>query len=317
MKDLWPFMKMKLNPADLPTMREVLNRLQDNEANMAIERLQDEQMERYHNTLLWRYPLSQDSSVGGFILPVREGILWIPYGKTSTYEGDLLITDEAHILSEDDCEAMLGDFSNYASELCDVLRQSASISCRLEHGEGGSMLELGSFEVISGKLAVSDPCYDTDVWCRGELENCKTGTWDASALEKHMGMWRHRICKLIAVHEDYVNSASVHMERAPFEVGVDSGQAGIFDAAHYRDPSVIPDDGHKHLFEGEEAEPWYDYCCDITLRDQSAGVLPFGCVSSSGFGDGGYDCFFWRNSEGQIVRVEIEYLPEDEEEDEE
>ena len=282
MKDLWPFMKMKLNPADLPTMREVLNRLQDNEANMAIERLQDEQMERYHNTLLWRYPLSQDSSVGGFILPVREGILWIPYGKTSTYEGDLLITGR-----------------------------------RLEHGEGGSMLELGSFEVISGKLAVSDPCYDTDVWCRGELENCKTGTWAASALEKHMGMWRHRICKLIAVHEDYVNSASVHMERAPFEVGVDSGQAGIFDAAHYRDPSVIPDDGHKHLFEGEEAEPWYVYCCDITLRDQSAGVLPFGCVSSSGFGDGGYDCFFWRNSEGQIVRVEIEYLPEDEEEDEE
>ena len=125
MKDLWRFMKLSLNPDDLPTMREVLDRLQD---NTAIDQLRDEQMIRYHNTLLLRYPLSQEAAAGGFILPVREGILWIPYGETGTYEGDLLITDDAHILSENECETMLRDFSTFASQLCDVLQQSATIS---------------------------------------------------------------------------------------------------------------------------------------------------------------------------------------------
>ena len=32
MKDLWHFMKLSLNPDDLTTMREVLDRLQDNTA---------------------------------------------------------------------------------------------------------------------------------------------------------------------------------------------------------------------------------------------------------------------------------------------
>ena len=32
MKDLWRFMRLSLNPDDLPTMREVLDRLQDKEA---------------------------------------------------------------------------------------------------------------------------------------------------------------------------------------------------------------------------------------------------------------------------------------------
>ena len=315
MKDLWRFMKLSLNPDDLPTMKDVLDRLQDNDANTAIEKLRDEQMNRYHNTLLWRYPLSQGTAAGGFILPVREGILWIPYGETGTYEGDLMITDDSHILSESDCYTMLRDFSSYASQLCDVLQQSATISHRLENREGGTMIDLGSFEVVSGKLAISDPCYDVDVWCRGDLENCKLGSWLASALEKHMGAWGHRICKLIAVHEDYQDQELGISEHAPFEVGVDSGQAGIFDAAHYQDASVVPKVGHKHLFEGAEADPWYDYCCDITLSSQSAGILPFGCVSSSGFGDGGYDCYFWRNSEGQIVRVEIEYIVEDDDDE--
>ena len=307
MKDLWRFMRLSINPDDLPTMREVLDRLQDKEA---IDQLQSEQMNRYHNTLLWQYPLSQETATGGFILPVREGILWIPYGETGT-----CIPADAHILSENDCETLLREFSSYASQLCDVLQQSAAISHRLETRKGGSMNDLGSFEVVSGKLAVSDPCYDIDVWCRGELENCKRGTWMASVVEKRMGSWGHRICKLIAVHEDFIHAPFSQREVAGFEVGVDSGQAGIFDASHYRDGSIVPNDGHKHLFEGEEADPWYDYCCDITLSDQSAGVLPYGCVSSSGFGDGGYDCFIWRNSEGQIVRVEIEYIAEDEEDE--
>jgi hypothetical protein len=128
-------MRLSLNPDDLPTMREVLDRLQD---NTAIDQLRDEQMKRYHNTFLWRYPLSHETAACGFILPVREGILWIPYVNTGIFSGDVVLnTDDAHILSEKECETMLREFSSYASHLCDVLQQSAIISHRLDQGEEG------------------------------------------------------------------------------------------------------------------------------------------------------------------------------------
>ena len=236
--------------------------------------------------------------------------MWIPYVNIGSFSGDVvLITDDAHILSENECETMLREFSSYASQLCGVLQQSAIISHRLEHGEKGNMIDLGSFEVVSGKLAVSDPCYEVDVWCRGELENCRTGTWVASVLEKHMGSWGHRICKLIAVHEDYVNEKMSKGQCMGFDVGVDSGQAGLFDASHYRDDAVLPT--HDKLKDKDPSEIWYDHCCNITLSPLSAGVLPYGVVSSSGYGDGSYDCFVCRNEYGQIIRAEIEFIPED------
>ena len=195
------------------------------------------------------------------------------------------------------------------------------------------MINLGKFDVVSGRLAVSDPCYDEDVWCRGEIDNAKNGSWFAFADEKAIERWGEAFTRLIAVHEDYVDRiasmgekteglakktdqlskhccGSLTMHRAAFAVGVDSGQAGIFDASHYRDNSVVPNEGYSHQFEDEEADAWYDYCCEITLSDSCAGVLPFGVVSVSGFGDGEYVCDFWKNADGEVVRVEIEFIAE-------
>ena len=45
---------------------------------------------------------------------------------------------------------------------------------------------------------------------------------------------------------------------------------------------------------------WYRHVCDITLSKMSAGVLPYGAVSSSGFGDGGYTCYTHADENGVI-----------------
>ena len=37
-------------------------------------------------------------------------------------------------------------------------------------------------------------------------------------------------------------------------------------------------------------------------------------MSSSGYGDGGYDCYIAREQNGYIVAIRIEYIPEEEEE---
>ena len=309
MNKLWPYMKLNLNPEELPTMKQLLREIEeDGGTDAALAKQREKQHEKYNNELIWRYPISQGDAAGGFIMPVREGILWIPYDEMEKEAGEILLTDDAYLLDEDTCEMLADDFSRYADQLCDVLHQCAKICRSLEHGGVKKTLDLGEFTVLSGRLAVSDPCYDTDVWCRGELENVMNGTWHASAVEMQTGSWGRRIARLIAVHENYADEKMSKGQCMGFEVGVDSGQAGLFDASHYRDDSVIPN--AKSLINEEPAAIWYKHCCDITLSPLSAGVLPYGVVSSSGYGDGGYDCFICRNEYGQIIRAEIEFIPE-------
>ena len=164
-------------------------------------------------------------------------------------------------------------------------------------------LELGLFEMVSGRMAVSDPCYDRNAWCRGELEGVLNGTWRAQAVEQDSGK---RIARLIAFHEDYAYAKLPRMERADFEVGVDSGQAGLFDARHYRDDSVAWEPATSPF--GGRGAAWYELCCRTTSTPMHGGVIPYGAVSNSGYGDGCYGCTFWRNDDGKVVRVEIEFI---------
>ena len=177
--------------------------------------------------------------------------------------------------------------------------------------------DLGTFEVVSGRLIVTDPCYSEDLWCCNALETVRNGTWNAYVVYNGADSYPH-VVRLIAEHES-AEALPVIMEDASFGVGVDSGQAGFFDAAHYRDVRVIDPD----CIPTEHADLWYDHCCQITLSRQQAGVLPYGVVSSSGYGDGCYDCYFQRDAFGYVVRAEILFIdieadnPEDEDESEE
>ena len=164
---------------------------------------------------------------------------------------------------------------------------------------------IGSFECVSGKFAVSDPCYDTGVWCRGELENIKRGKWNAEVGMVDAGEWGIRVGLLSAQHESCDEDAKGDLTEhaAEFEVGVDSGQAGIFDATHYRDDSVFSQNGA-----GQSGDIWYDHCCNRTLDAECAGVIPFGVVSSSGYGDGGYECVYYTDTEGLVVKIIIQFI---------
>lgn len=95
-------------------------------------------------------------------------------------------------------------------------------------------------------------------------------------------------------------------ETCEFIVGVDSGQAGIFDHQIYRvDESVI---GETEFMPEDK---WYSSCCDQTLGELGAGVINGGVVSSSGFGDGGYEAFIAKNAEGKVIAVQIVFITEE------
>ena len=173
-----------------------------------------------------------------------------------------------------------------------------------------TVVSLGEFQVDSGELIVSDPCYEPGTWCMGRLKNVRPGSWNAAASIASMGGWGNRVSRLSVWHEDAPEGDALTVREADFTVGVDSGQAGFFDAAHYCDPSVIEPAPVQTCSDSESV--WYDRCCELTLSPTQAGVLPFGAVSSSGFGDGGYSCLYYTNDTDEILRAEIVIIAESE-----
>lgn len=156
-----------------------------------------------------------------------------------------------------------------------------------------------SFEITSGAARITDPCYSKDTWCSGVITNVQTGTWLCEVL-----MQDDRVSRLFASVKD--DNSSVVYKTAEFEVGVDSGQAGIFDE------SLFPDKAE----DDEAHDAFYDKVCAITLAPDGFGVVPFGCVSSTGWGDGSYVCTFGTSTEsGKVTRIQIDYMLDEEEDD--
>lgn len=178
------------------------------------------------------------------------------------------------------------------------------------------------FEVVSGELMISDPCYTKGTWCQGSVE-AKNGQWFPGAQVVNIDGWGHRVVELHAHHEDFCRDSferdmgelpQAEWERLPADIGVDSGQCGIFDMKHFRDDKVAEEAPRLTKTDigrgdGEEGGEWYNLCCDRTLSFYSWGLIPYGVVSSSGVGDGSYDAFVSRNAAGEVIAVKIVYIP--------
>lgn len=167
------------------------------------------------------------------------------------------------------------------------------------HLEG--QIELGS------SVMVSDPCYEMGVWCQGIIENVRPGTYDC-LISEGKTMWGSRNCALAVIHadENYDDLADdlINMEEQDFEVGVDSGTAGIFDLAYYK---------NSH-FENSIDEDWYDSNVCEYIDDMQNICDGKGIWSLSGYGDGSYPCYVKRNADGQIIAIVLVFIGYDGEE---
>lgn len=229
-----------------------------------------------------------------------------------------------------------------------------------------------SFEITSGKMIVTDPCYDKETWCQAKLDNVKIGKWHATAEYSDEGEWGARVASIWVWHDSLgIDNPGRDFpccnESIPADIGVDSGQAGFFDLEKYPDDphkddafynavckltlagvpySVLEDVGYivseqdkpltdeqKALRESSDYDDRQNYWISrfgterpntdrSKLADALAlhgslgsfGVLPFGAVSSSGFGDGGYNLDVYRVN-GEIVAATITFIVEEDEED--
>lgn len=187
------------------------------------------------------------------------------------------------------------------------------------------------FEITSGAMVCSDPCYATDVWCMGIVNNVKNGTWLAHSNIETVGAWGERNVDLTIHHADHKIDESA-WEEISGSFGVDSGQFGFFDNDGYRKADSVKgvplyDFGRDFLTDDNDRDGdiWYRACCKITLDNpESWGTLPNGAVSSSGFGDGSYTVYGIKDTYSpnheyiafRVVFIEAEELDESDDLDE-
>ncbi len=168
-------------------------------------------------------------------------------------------------------------------------------------------IQLGEFEVNSGQLVVADPCYELDrtTIIMGVLENALNGTWTGQVEKAEVREWGEACAKIAAYHSSVADRAdSLEWVKCPFIVGVDSGQAGIFDVEKYR----LPDAGAQPGGSPDPDSEWYYACCDVTESGEEAGVLDGGVVSRTGMGDGAYGAYMATDGQGQVAAVKIVFI---------
>ena len=168
-------------------------------------------------------------------------------------------------------------------------------------------------KIESGRIMISDPCYGLGTWCQAQDVEFPNGEYNAyyKATDESANCIKEirLVNKVLKVsEEDKIKWTSLENE-----IGVDSGQAGIFDGKYY-------EDYHGDDCSDEEVdEEWYNRVCNITCNlvdEEFAGVIDNkGLVSSSGYGDGGYEAYIGKLDD-QIVAVKVIFIEDEEDEEE-
>ena len=162
---------------------------------------------------------------------------------------------------------------------------------------------------LGNEVYVTDPCYEVSTWCQLKLDNVLPGKWLTTMIYDELNN-TGRNAELILIHQDYQN------KNLPYDLigdfGVDSGQAGVFDVASYRDDSAAAEfktpkvDFVLHG-DKEPGDVWYESICRYTLAEDGWGSYDTGVVSSSGWGDGMYPVY-GAEVDGKIVALQLIFI---------
>lgn len=174
---------------------------------------------------------------------------------------------------------------------------------------------MSTFNVKSGKIRVSDPCYKKDYDVNDGLivsVPALNGEWTSVGTIVNEGRWGRRVSEISAEHSSFGEKSRFNYRVMSYTIGVDSGQAGIFDEEFFPE---------GELGEYDDLNNFYGKCCSKT-HDENDHDVKFGIVeeggfvSSSGYGDGSYDVDVYVDENNKAVKVVVVFIPEDEEEEE-
>lgn len=140
------------------------------------------------------------------------------------------------------------------------------------------------FEVKSGEIIISDPCYTEATYKQGRLANIRKGRWIAGELTEGGKSF------LEIRHKDIVvNTPKLKWEEIDGDLVSDSGLIGIFDIFEFKPCS----------------EQWFRNCCELT-KDCKVGILPKGCVANTVLHEGPFEFYLARHLEKRdVVAIKV------------
>lgn len=113
-----------------------------------------------------------------------------------------------------------------------------------------------TFELKSGELLISDPCYKYPSVYQARLNNIRKGTWLCGELNSDDR------CFLHITHKDIAGGIKLRWEEVDGDLMSESGILGIFDVLEFKPGN----------------DSWFRRCCELT-ESGALGVLPRGCVA--------------------------------------
>jgi hypothetical protein len=173
-------------------------------------------------------------------------------------------------------------------------------------------ITLGTFQVTSGKLIISDPCYgyveENTEDLQVLLKSAKRGDWSATVSYNEEEV----VYQLVV----FWGNTMPEGEWIPIDqmIAVDSAQAGIFDFTFFDDDEKIIDEVENVYGMDDDVSKYYIACCDAVASEQQGGIVPGGAVAMSGYGDGLYQVYIKQDASGEVVSVMIDFLASDEDE---
>lgn len=131
--------------------------------------------------------------------------------------------------------------------------------------------------IESGKITISDPCYGLGTWCQAQDVEFPNGEYDMHYELLDGGYGRVKEISMVSRTLKPTEEDKIEWSELDYDIGVDSGQAGIFDSKYYEEYHYAEDSNE------EVNEDWYDRVCDMTTEDNCAIIDNKGIVSSSGW----------------------------------
>ena len=87
---------------------------------------------RYEEALgfdpVWNYQHCSDCFPGFFIVPVQEGFLSLPYDSVESDDFEVVVADNAELLSSEDLQTLLGLYRSYAEDLMSAMEEMITIA---------------------------------------------------------------------------------------------------------------------------------------------------------------------------------------------
>ena len=147
----------------------------------------------------------------------------------------------------------------------------------------------GLLNLYNGKVDVTDPCYDREVWCRMNKIDVEPGMYVASFTTAD-DCGYDIVSKNQIRHNDFVYEDEIIIEYIG-DIGVDAGLCGFFaDKPDYDD------------------ERWNSLCDEVFFHNNFTYNYEDGVVTATGYGDGCYPVFAEKTSDGKTIGLYVEFV---------